>query len=128
MEKGLSIIRNRKLTDDLHDLDVNTALWDMFISVNHTSSCSSSWTRSFSKPTIHQESIFKVCEAFFRTTEKLIKDQTEIASLSTIDYEIQTFGWAGGQVGRTAFGHPNLAEIGQFCLTEFGQTAFGGVG
>ena len=27
--------------------------------------------------------------------------------------------------GQTCFGHPDLAEFGQFFLTEFGQTAFG---
>ena len=58
MEKVFSVIRktyDRKPTDDLKDLDVNTAIW--FI-VCHTSSCSSSWT----KPSIYQESTIEVCE------------------------------------------------------------------
>ena len=48
MEKVFSIVRkinDRKRTDDLKDLDVNTVIG--YIHVCHTSSCSSSWTRLF---------------------------------------------------------------------------------
>ena len=57
------------------------------IHVCHTSSCSSSWTRFFWKtydPSKNQSS--KSVKHLFRTTEKLIKDQKEIAGLSTIDW------------------------------------------
>ena len=65
MEKVFLIIRKtyvRKPTDDLTDLDVNTAISGIFY-VCHTSRCSSSWTRLITKPTIYQESTFEVCEA-----------------------------------------------------------------
>ena len=54
----------------------------MFFSVCHTSSCSSSWTRLFTKSWIYQESTFEVCEAII----SVIKDQVEITSLSTIHW------------------------------------------
>ena len=65
MEKVFLMIRKtyvRKPTDDLTDLDVNTAIWGIFY-VCHTSRCSSSWTRLFTTPTIYQESTFEVCES-----------------------------------------------------------------
>ena len=67
-----------KPTDDLKDLDVNTAFWCMFVSIT-LKNCSSSWTRLFTKLTIYQESIFEVCGAINFW-------QTEIAGLSTTDW------------------------------------------
>ena len=78
------MIYDTKPTDDLKDLDVNSNL--EYILVCHTSSCSSSWTRLFAKLTIKNQPS-KSVEQLFRTTEKLIKDQTEIAGLSTIDWD-----------------------------------------
>ena len=62
MERVFSIVRqicDQKPTEDLKDLDVNTAIWCVFMC--HTSSCSSSWTGQFNEFAIRQKSIFEVC-------------------------------------------------------------------
>ena len=64
MEKVLTIVRQtygRSPTDDLKDLDVNTAIWGIFY-VCHSSGCSSSWARLHGKSAIHQESTLEICE------------------------------------------------------------------
>ena len=89
MEKVFSIIRktyDRKPTDDLTDLDVNTATWSIFMSVT-LSSCSSSWDKIIGKTyDLSRINLSKSVKQLFRTTEKLIKDQVEITGLSTIDW------------------------------------------
>ena len=59
--------------------------------VCHASSCSSSWTRLFAKPTIYQESTFEVRGTIFWTTEKLIKYQVGVTGLSKIDRKQPTW-------------------------------------
>ena len=88
MDKVFSIVRQtygRSPTDDLNDFDLNTAVW--YIYVCYSSSCSSSWARLFGKSAIYQESTIEVCESVIQTTERLIKDQTEITGLSAIDWK-----------------------------------------
>ena len=53
MEKVYSIVRQiygRSPTDDLNDLNLNTAAWKIY--VRQSSSCSSSWSRLFGESTI----------------------------------------------------------------------------
>ena len=57
-----------------------------YIHVCHTSSCSSSWTRYLQSLRSVKNQSSKSVEQLFRPTEKLFKDQTEIAGLSTIDW------------------------------------------
>ena len=64
MEKVFSGARQtygRNPTDDLNDLDVNTAFWNGFMSVT-LQSCSSSWARLYGKSAIYQEPTLEVCE------------------------------------------------------------------
>ena len=89
IEKVFSIVRkiyDRKPTDDLKDLDVNTAIWGMFMSVTLQAAVhlGRDYPLNF-RSVLNQSS--KSVEQLFRTTEKLIKDQTEIAGLSTIDWD-----------------------------------------
>ena len=89
MEKVFSIVRkiyDRKPTDNLKDLDVNPAIWCIFMSV--TLQAAVHLGRDFSlnlRSVKNQSSEF--VEHFFRTTEKLIKEQTEITGLSTIYWD-----------------------------------------
>ena len=93
MEKVFSIVRrtyDRKPTDNLKDLDVNTAMWCKLMSVTlkaavHLGQDYSQNIRSI----MNQPS--KSVDQLFRTTEKLIKDHTEIAGLSTIDWNQPTW-------------------------------------
>ena len=88
MEKVFSIVRKtcaRNPTDDLKDLDVNTAGRGILMSVTlqaavHLGQDSSQNLRSIKNQPL------KSVEQLFRTTEKLIKDQVEITGLSTIDW------------------------------------------
>ena len=87
MEKVLSIVRktcDRKPTDDLTDLDVNTAKWCIFMSVTRQAAVHLGQYYSQNIRSIKNQPFESVPQSF-RTTEKLIKDQVEIASLSTID-------------------------------------------
>ena len=87
MEKVFSIIRktyDRKPTDDLKDLDVN-AFWKIL--------CLSHLRLQFIFDKIIHRNLrsiknqpFKSVKQLFRRTEKLTKDQVEITSLSTIDW------------------------------------------
>ena len=88
MEKVFSIVRQtygRSPTNDLNDLDVNTAVWVYFMSValqaaGHLGQDSSENLRSIKNRPL------KSVKQLFRTTEKLIKDQVEMTGLSTIDW------------------------------------------
>ena len=59
----------------------------------HSPSCSSSWSRLLenlrSRSTKNQ--LLKSMRQLFQTTERLIKDQTEITGLTTIDYKEPTW-------------------------------------
>ena len=93
MEKVFSIVRktcDRKPTDDLKDLDVNTASWCIFMSV--TLQAAVHYGRDFVQNlrSVKNQSSTSV-DSLFRTTEKLVVDQTEIGGLSTIDWNQQVW-------------------------------------
>ena len=86
MEKVFSIVRkvdDRKPTDKLKDLDVDTAIWCIFMSV--TLQAAVHFGRHYSM-NLRSGKIqsSKSVEHLFWTNEKLIQEQTEIAALSTI--------------------------------------------
>ena len=89
MDKVFSIQRkiyDWKPTDNLKDFDVNTAIWSILMSITlqaavHLGRDYSQNLRSFK----NQSS--KFVEHLFRTTEKLIKELTEITGLSTINWD-----------------------------------------
>ena len=93
MEKVYSIIRKiygQSPTDDLNDLDVNTAVWGVFLNVtlqeavhlgrDHLESL------RFTK-----NQLLKSVKQLSLVTEKLIEDQKEISNLTTIDHEELTW-------------------------------------
>ena len=76
---------DRKPTDDLKDLDVNTAIWCIFMSVTlqgpvHLGQDCSENLRSIKNQRL------KSVKQLFRTTEKLITDQKEITCIPVIDW------------------------------------------
>ena len=86
MDKVYSIVRqtyDRSPLDDLKGLVVNTAIWRKFVSVTLQAAvhlgqdCSGNLRSIKNRP-------LKSVNQLFRTTERLIKDQAEIAGLSTI--------------------------------------------
>ena len=86
MEKVYSIVRQiygRSPTDDLNDFDENNAFWGTFMNVTLQAAVHLG-RRPSGESTIYQESTPEVCE-------KLIKDQTEISGLTTIDYKEPTW-------------------------------------
>ena len=88
MEKVFSIIRktyDRKPTDDLKDVDVNTVIWCIFMSVTLQAAVHLGQDYSQNLRSTKNQPL-KSVEQLFQTTEKLIKDQVEITSLSTIDW------------------------------------------
>ena len=88
MEKVFSIVRkiyDRKPTDHLKDLGVNPAIGDIFMSVTLQAALHLERDYSWNLRSVKTQSS-KSVEQLFRTTEKLIKEQTDIASLSTIDW------------------------------------------
>ena len=85
----MSIVRkiyDRKPTGDLNDLDVNTAIWGIFISVTLQAAVHLGQDYLQNLRSVKNQSS-KSVEQLFRTTEKLIKDQTEFAGLSRIDWK-----------------------------------------
>ena len=90
MEKVFLIIRNtfvRKPTDDLTDLDVNTAISGIFfMSVTLQDAVHLGQDYSQNLRSIKNQPL-KSVKQLFRTTEKLIKDQVEITGLSTINWD-----------------------------------------
>ena len=89
MEKVFSIVRkiyDRKPTDNLKDLDVNTAIWCRFMSVTLQAAVHLGRDYSLNSRSVKNQSS-KCMEHLFRTTEKLIKEQTEITGLSTIYWD-----------------------------------------
>ena len=88
MEKVFSIICmicDRKPTDDLTDLDVNTATFCVFVSVTLQAAVHFGQDHSQNLRCIKNRPL-KSVKQLFRTTEKLIKYQVEITGLSTIDW------------------------------------------
>ena len=87
MEKAVSIVRQiygRSPTDDLNDLDDNNAFWSIFMNV--TLQAAVHLGRDFLENLrFTKNQLLKSAKQLFQVTEKLIKDQTEISGLTTID-------------------------------------------
>ena len=90
MERVLSIVRktcDQKPTEDLKDLDVNTAIWCVY-------SCLSLFQTavqlgpdySMNLRSVKNQSS-KSVDQLFRTTERLIKEQTETTGVSSINWD-----------------------------------------
>ena len=120
MERVFSIVRkicDQKPTEGLKDLDVNTAIWCMFMC--HTSSCSSSWTGLFNELRSVKNQSSKSVERFSRTTERLIKDQTETTGVSTVNWDQRM--WRESSLlcdgaGRTMNSKTNVFSDSVLCL------------
>ena len=85
MEKVLSIVRQRyglSPTDQMKDLDVNTAIWGTSMSVTLQAAVhlGKDYTEKF---TIYQE----IFETVFQVTERLITDQTRSTGPTTIGWQ-----------------------------------------
>ena len=76
---------DRKPTDDLGDLDVNTAMWCILMSVTLQAAVhlGQDYLQNLRSIRINFRSLWI---NFFRTTENLIKKQTKTSGLSTIDW------------------------------------------
>ena len=88
VEKVFSIVRkinDRKPTDDLDDLDVNAAIWGVFMSVTLQAAVHLGRDCLQNLRSVKNQSS-KSVDQLFRTTEKLLKEQTEITGLCTIDW------------------------------------------
>ena len=88
MNKVFSIVRQtcgRNPTDDLKDLDVNTAIWDIFLSVTLQAAVHLGQDYTDNLPSTKNQPLKSVTQ-LFETTVRLIKDQTEITGLTTIDW------------------------------------------
>ena len=89
MDKVLSIVRQRydlSPTDRMKNLDVNTAIWCIFMSVTLQSAVhrGEDYTE-YLRSTKNQPK--KSLRQLSQVTERLIPDQTEIAGLTTIDWQ-----------------------------------------
>ena len=93
METVCSIIRKicgQSPTDDLDDLDVNTAIWGIFM--NTTLQAAVHLGRDQMENLLFTKNQhLKSAKQLLQATEKLIKDQTEINALTTIDYKDLTW-------------------------------------
>ena len=89
MEKVYSIVRQiygRSPTDDLNDLDVNNAVWGTFMNV--TLQAAVHLGRDYmGNPPFTKNQLLMSAKQLFQMTGKLIKDQTEISGLTTINYK-----------------------------------------
>ena len=83
MEKVFSIVRQiygRSPTDDFHHLDVNTAIWSIFL--NTTLQAAIHLGRDYAENLRFIENhLWKSVKQLFEETEKLIKNQTEISGV-----------------------------------------------
>ena len=89
MEKVFSIVRQRhglSPTDQMKDLDVNTVVWSIFMSVTLQAAVhlGKDYTENL-RSTKNQPK--KSLRQLFQVTERLITDQTEIIGLTTIDWQ-----------------------------------------
>ena len=89
MENVFSIVRQRygrSPRDQMEDLDVNTAIWGIFMSVTLQAAVHLGKDNT-DNSTTYQESTLEIFETVFQVTERLITDQTEITGLTTIDWQ-----------------------------------------
>ena len=76
----------RKPTDNLKCLDVNIAVWGIFVSVTLQAAVHLGRDYSVNLRSVKNQSS-KSVDQLFRTTEKLIQEQTESTGLSTINWD-----------------------------------------
>ena len=89
MNKVFSIVRQtcgRSPTDDLKDLDVNIAVWSIFMSVTLQAAVHLGKDYTDNLRTTKNQPL-KSVRHLFQTTERSIKDQTEITGLTTINWK-----------------------------------------
>ena len=89
MNKVFSIVRQtygRSPTDDLKDIDVNTTFGSFFMSVTLQAAVHLGQDYT-DNPRSTKNQPLKSVRQLFQTTERLIKDQTEIQRLTTIDWK-----------------------------------------
>ena len=94
MEEVFSIVRkiyDREPTDNLKDFDVNPAIWGIFMSVTLQAALHFGRDYSLNLRSVQNRSS-KPVQHFFRTTEKLIQEQTEITGLCTMNWN-QPLWW-----------------------------------
>ena len=91
MDKVYSIVRktyDRGPTDEMEDLNVNAAIWRMFINTNATLRAAVHLGQDYDQNLRFVKNHFwsSFYKKLFKETEKLIKNQTEIIGVSLIDY------------------------------------------
>ena len=93
VENVYSIVRQiygRSPTDDLNDLDVNTAVESTFMNV--TLQAAVHLGRDYMEnPRFTKNQLLMSAKQLFHATGKLIKDQTDISGLTTINYKESTW-------------------------------------
>ena len=92
MSKVCSIVRKipgRTPTDDLNDLNVNTAVWGIFMNVTLQTAVHLGRDQ-MENLRFTKNQLLKSVKQFFQMTEKLIEDQKDINNLTTI-VEIEEF-------------------------------------
>ena len=88
-EKVFSIVRknyDRQSTDDMKDLDVNTAIWSIFMSVTLQAAVHLEPDCSMNLRSVKNQSS-KCVKQLLQTTERLIKEQTQTTGESTINWD-----------------------------------------
>ena len=93
MNKVHSIVQKmygRSSTDELNDLDVNTAVWGIFMNVTLEAAVHLDQDH-MENLRFTKKQLLKSVKEFFQMTEKLIKDHKEMNNLTTIDYK--EFTW-----------------------------------
>ena len=89
MERVFSIVRktcDQKPTEDLKDLDVNTTIWGVFMSVTLQAAIHLGQDCSMNLRSVKNQSS-KSVEQLFWTTERLVNEQTETTGVSTINWD-----------------------------------------
>ena len=94
VEKVYLIVRQiygRSPTDDLNDLDENNAIWCIFMNITLQAVVYSGRDYMENLPSTKNQLVMSV-KQLFHVTRKLIKDQTDISGLTTINYKEPTWG------------------------------------
>ena len=89
MEKVFSIvrqIRGRSPTDQMKDLDVNTAIWSIFMSVTLQAAVHLGKDYTENRRSTKNQPL-KSLKQLFQVTKRLTTDLTEITGLTTIDWQ-----------------------------------------
>ena len=89
MNKVYSIVRKiygRSLTDDMDDLDVNTAIWGIFMNVTLQAAVHLGQD-FFENSRFTKNQLLKSMKHLFQETKKLIERQIEICNLTRINHD-----------------------------------------